>query len=170
MKLSKKLKGFRNPLPIIILSAAGGSDLVQRPRAHTRTAQAAEMPHACYKCPLLCWAGKKPTGAVCYNKWSQGLCLAQCREDGVGGEGRPTAQGAACTAVVCLLPWEIPDRNEPRDHLGGKAIGPSGACREGQKLPYKSIPKRRGGCGMLQTCPSFKASAEDSQQNFINKT
>lgn len=95
---------------------------MQRPRAHTRTAQAAEMPHACYKCPLLCWAGKKPTGAVCYNKWSQGLCLAQCREDGVGGEGRPTAQGAACTAVVCLLPWEIPDRKEPRDHLGGKPL------------------------------------------------
>lgn len=94
MKLSKKLKGFRNPLPIIILSAAGGSDLVQRPRAHTRTAQAAEMPHACYKCPLLCWAGKKPTGAVCYNKWSQGLCLAQCREDGVGGGGQTHGAGS----------------------------------------------------------------------------
>lgn len=121
--------------------------------------------------PLLSREKKTPVLFVVINGAKVCAWLSAGRTEWGGGQDHGAGSSMhSRPSAVCLLPWEIPERNEPRDHSKGKAPGPSGACREGQKLPYKSIPKRRGGCGMLQTCPPFKASAEDSQQNSINKT
>lgn len=114
-----------------------------------------------------------------------GVTVCPCRQprapqaDAAGpepaGAGSSTCGHGAASITRCVLQQvnARKARNDLRDGLGGRAGGSSDACayvRIGQEITVQINSETERRMWDVSNLPPFKSAAEESQQNFINKT